>query len=240
MVAGFSLGARRRALIGVGVAVFVIVGVALGVLASRPGEAHLSLTYFEVEPATWASPSPGTSLSGSDEIAAVTYVDGATVRYAFALHDDGPAPVTVTELVAPAPDFLTLLRPVAMGLAAEKRGISYGYGVSPGPALNADFNEPDVEPFHSFTLQPGADRVIYVYARMGDCEWYMPGSAETLEALTVRYTVGGDARQTQLALPEPIQVSVPLDVRCPRTRPRPAPRSGVNVAPATPLAVPPP
>src|SRR5437899_6467831 len=127
--------------------------------------------------------------------------------------------MTVIGIVPPPPSSVTLLRPVAMGLAQVGAMLPAGYGVAPTDQLNSDYNLPAVEPFHEFALAPGEDRAIYVWMRMGNCEYNQAGSAETLLGVTVRYKVGGDARQAELRLPMGIRVDVPLDVTCPRTRP---------------------
>ena len=171
-------------------------------------------------------------------MARVVYRDGGMIRYVFALHNDGQEPLTVTEVVAPPPQAEVLLRPVAMGLARAGIVLPYAVGVSLGDILDADDNMPATEPFHAFTLEPGVDRAVYVWARMGDCEFYTSGSAQTFEGVTVRYTVRRDAREIGLTLPMSIRVEVPLDFQCPRQRPGP----GSNRPPArvplpTPAAV---
>ena len=243
MAGGLFLTTRHRVAIAAGAAIVAASGVVAGVLAARPGEAHLTLaSFFDVGPVTRPSPSPGQYLGEQDAHEVdITYSDGGMLRYVFALHNDGPEPLTVTEVVAPPPSFETLLRPVAMGLAAPGLVIDPAVGSSSGDVLNADDNLPAMEPFHSFLLGPGEDRAVYVWARMGNCEFNQPGSAETLWGVQVRYTVRGDARETRLTLPLGIRVNVPLDVRCPRRSPfqQGTQPPGLAPRPATPAAVPP-
>ena len=125
----------RRSLIVGATAVLVAAAVAVVVLASRGGDARLSLVpFFDVGPATLASPAPG--VVDDEHVAVIPYRDGGVVRYVFALHNDGPEAAVVTEVVAPPPESETLLRPVAMGLAATGRIIGPGIGTSAGDVLN--------------------------------------------------------------------------------------------------------
>jgi len=226
---------RRVVVMAAAAAAAMTLGVVAVALATRSGEALLSLApLFDVGPATIASPPPGEVLDQA-HTATVIYRDGAVVRYVFALHNEGPDPLVVTEVVAPPPSSVTLLRPVAMGLAQAGKVLPYSVGTSPGETLNADENLPDIEPFHAFTLAPGEDRAVYVWARMGNCEYNSPGSSETLDVLKIHYTVRGDLREAELRLPMGIRVTVPVDLQCPRTRPI----AGLGPSPAgTPLPVP--
>jgi len=236
---GCSVLTRRSLIVGA-TAVLVAAAVAVVVLASRRGDARLSLVpFFDVGPATLASPAPG--VVDDEHVAVIPYRDGGVVRYVFALHNDGPEAVVVTEVVAPPPESETLLRPVAMGLAATGRIVGPGIGTSAGDVLNADANEPDVEPFHAFSLAPGDERAVYVWARMGNCEFNAPGSAETLVGVRVRYTVHGESRETRLSLPLGVRITVPIDVQCPRRLAAPRAAQPPPVAPqqSTPAGVPP-
>lgn len=225
--------AGRRTIIAV-IGVLVVVTI-VALLASRPGDARLTVApVFDVTSASEATPAPG---EPGSTVARVVYRDGGLLRYVFALHNGGPEALTVTEVVAPPPSAEVLLRPVAMGLARAGIVLPYSVGVSSGDLLNADASMPDSGPFHAFTLAPGEERAVYVWARMGDCEFYQPGSAQTFEAVTVRYSVRGDARETSLTLPMSIRVEVPLDVRCPRQWPDAGSHGpAVQVPPPVPVA----
>jgi hypothetical protein len=130
----------------------------------------------------------------------VEYADGATVRYSFLLHNDGPVGVTVTGFALPSGPG-RLFDPV--GYAVGGRSLS---DVAAGTAR-----------FHAFALPAGATRAVTVTLRFVNCQTISPRTGTNVETITVHYRgFGLVGRSQQVRLPDLLRVGSPsTDERCP-------------------------
>jgi hypothetical protein len=137
---------------------------------------------------------------GQTRIKSVLYVDRATMRYSFVLHNDGPVGVTVTGFDLPSgPSYL--VRPV-------------GYAV--GGATISHVAAPTAR-FHNFALGSGAKRVVTVTLEFVNCQRISPRSGTNVEKITVHYRGYGLVPHTQqVDLPDLVRIGSPSDDnRCP-------------------------
>jgi hypothetical protein len=91
-------------------------------------------------------------------------------------------------------------------------------GFTPPPKLSL-LAPLDNRPFHAFKLASGKTRDVVVRSRMHACEWYQPGSSVTYEGLDLTYRVFSLHRAASIKAPMRVEVRVPDDYHCPRTRP---------------------
>jgi hypothetical protein len=123
------------------------------------------------------------------------YVDGQHVVFAYSLHNAGRVAVTITGFARPAK--YSLLAPIDIRVGTVRHN----------------------QPFHSFRLGSGQTRDIVVRQRMHACEWTQPGSSVSYEGLDLTYRVFGLHHATSIKAPLRVEVKVPDDYKCPRTRP---------------------
>jgi hypothetical protein len=138
---------------------------------------------------------------GSRQVAVVPYRDGAQAVYGFAIRNDGPLSVKVTEVTKPErPDeSVFMFRPVAVRMAERE-----------GPETRA------TAPFKPFTLKKDHQRYVEVVGQLGDCEHYGPGSSEVLDSQPVKYTVLGQTLTDDITLPSRIEIRYSRATKCPR------------------------
>ena len=137
---------------------------------------------------------------GKTRIQSVLYVDRATMRYSFVLHNGGPVGVTVTGFDLPSgPSYL--VRPV-------------GYAV--GGTTLAQAAVPTAQ-FHSFALASGAKRVVTVTLEFVNCQRISPRAGTNVEQITVNYRgFGFVPRSQRVGLPDLLRIGSPSDDnRCP-------------------------
>jgi hypothetical protein len=137
---------------------------------------------------------------GSVHVKAVLYVDRATMRYSFVLHNDGPVGVTVTGFDLPSgPQYLVRLVGYAVG------------GHTPSEAA------PPTAPFHAFALGSGQRRVVTVTLEFVNCQRISARASTNVDHITVRYRgFGLVPRRQRIALPDLLRIGSPADDnRCP-------------------------
>jgi hypothetical protein len=130
----------------------------------------------------------------------VQYVDHATMRYSFVLHNAGPVGVTVTGLdMRSGPGLLVHMT---------------GYAV--GGRTIAEAAAPQ-ERFHSFGLGNGADRVVTLTLEFVNCQRISARAGTNVEHVTVRYRGFGFVPRSQdIRLPDLLRIGSPAnDERCP-------------------------
>ena len=189
---------RRRWL----VPLLVAVGVAALVLAASV------LTLSRYQPLTTttdsvvvgaAEPTSTVPYAGK-RLKVVQYVDRATMRYSFVLHNDGPVGVTVTGFdMRSGPGLLVRM---------------VGYAV--GGRTIADTAIPAAK-FHSFALGSGEERVVTVTLEFVNCQRISPRAGTNVEHVTVRYRgFGFVPRSQRILLPDLLRIGSPSDDnRCP-------------------------
>jgi hypothetical protein len=135
------------------------------------------------------------------ETAVTRYRDGARVAYGFAVRNDGPFSVKVTEIQKPErPDESRFMfRPVAVRIADRE-----------GPETRA------TAPFKPFTLKKGHQRFVEVVGQLGDCEGYNPGSGEFIDAQPVTFKVLGQTLTNDVKLPTRVEFRITRSTKCPR------------------------
>ncbi|MDX6285294.1 MAG: hypothetical protein QOG53_779 [Frankiales bacterium] len=137
---------------------------------------------------------------GKTRLQSVLYVDRATMRYSFVLHNKGSVGVTVTGFdMAHGPSYL--VRPV-------------GYAV--GGSTVAQAAGPTAR-FHSFGLGGGSNRVVTVTLEFVNCQRISPRSGTNLEHITVHYRgLGLVPRSQRVTFPDLVRIGSPAnDNRCP-------------------------
>jgi hypothetical protein len=145
------------------------------------------------------APDPG----GPTEAAVTPYSDGARVTYGFAIRNDGPFSVKVTEIEKPERPGASffMFRPVEVRMADRE-----------GPETRA------TGPFRPFTLKKDHQRFVEVVGQLGDCEHYAPGSAEFIDAQPVKFKVLGQTLTNDVALPTRVEFRITDATKCPRAR----------------------
>jgi hypothetical protein len=136
---------------------------------------------------------------GGRRLAVVQYVDQATMRYSFRLHNGGPVGVSVTDVeVRSGPGRLLELA----GYDVDQRGpvVSEPQPGSPSFALGGD-----------------ADRTVTLFLRFVNCQHISPRTGTNLDEVTVHYRGFGLVPHSQtLRLPDLIRTQSPvLHSRCP-------------------------
>jgi hypothetical protein len=144
------------------------------------------------------SPAPG----GPERVAVVDYDDGAPMRFGFAVRNDGPFKLRVTDVAAAEPPDET----VFMFSPTETR-------MAPEEGRPADG---DAVPFRPFSLEPGHERYVEVVGELGDCEYWQADSAETIGAQNVRFDVWGQSLDRSIPLDPEIQIWLRSREDCPR------------------------
>lgn len=130
----------------------------------------------------------------------VQYVDHATMRYSFVLHNDGPVGVTVTGFdMRSGPGLLVRL----VGYAAGGRSIAE----AAGPTAT----------FHNFSLRSGQKRVVTVTLEFVNCQRISPRAGTNVDQITVHYRgFGFVPRSQRVQLPDLVRIGSPADDnRCP-------------------------
>jgi len=127
-----------------------------------------------------------------------TYREGAPFSYAFDLVNRGRFPVTVTSIDPPS----------GLGLIA----IDDVLVSKTGAAIAGDTTARSYEPFHSFTLGPGAMRGILVRGRFAGCTNFARQSGPTYMAQGSTFRVYGVPRATSIPI-------VPFSIMAPTTCP---------------------
>jgi hypothetical protein len=130
----------------------------------------------------------------------VQYVDHATMRYSFVLHNDGPVGVTVTGFdMRSGPGLLVRL----VGSAVGGRTIAE----AAGPTAT----------FHNFALRSGDRRVVTVTLEFINCQRISARAGTNVEQITVRYRgFGFVPRSQRVRLPDVVRIGSPSDDnRCP-------------------------
>jgi hypothetical protein len=134
--------------------------------------------------------------------AAVTpYRDGARVAYGFAVKNDGPFSVKVTEIQKPAQpgESFFMFRPVGVRMADRE-----------GPETRA------TAPFRPFTLKKGHQRYVEIVGQLGDCEHYNAGSGEFIDSQPVQFKVLGQTLTNSVKLPTRVAFEITRATKCPR------------------------
>jgi hypothetical protein len=137
---------------------------------------------------------------GMRRLQAVLYVDRATMRYSFVLHNNGPVGVTVTGFDMPSgPAYLVRLASYAVGGRTVAQAA--------GPTV----------PFHSFELGSGGKRVVTVTLEFVNCQRISARASTNVESITVRYRGFGLVPRSQhVRLPDLLRIGSPSDDnRCP-------------------------
>jgi hypothetical protein len=144
------------------------------------------------------SPTPG----GPERLAVVDYEDGAPMRFGFAVRNDGPFKVRVTEVARAEPpnETVFMFRPTETRVAPEEDRPADG----------------DVVPFRPFSLEPGHERYVEVLGELGDCEYWMADSSETIAAQSVRFEVWGQSLEQWIPLDAEIEIRLRSREDCPR------------------------
>jgi hypothetical protein len=138
---------------------------------------------------------------GPRKVAVVPYRDGAQAVYGFAIKNDGPFSVKVTEIQKPEkPDESRFMfRPVAVRIADRE-----------GPETRA------TAPFKPFTLKQGHQRYVEVVGQLGDCEGYNAGSGEFIDSQPVKFKVLGQTLTNDVKLPTRVAFEITRATKCPR------------------------
>jgi len=179
------------------VLVVVIAAVLFGARAWVRGQDYLAFGNSAKVPSPSREETVDTP-DGPRKVAVVPYRDGARAVYGFAVKNDGPLSVKVTEISKPeAPDeTVFMFRPVAVRMATKE-----------GPETRAD------APFKPFTLKKGQQRYVEVVGKLGDCEHYNRGSSEVLDSQPVQFKVLGQTLTDTIELPTRIEIRY---TSCPR------------------------
>jgi hypothetical protein len=130
----------------------------------------------------------------------VQYVDRATMRYSFVVHNDGPVGVTVTGFdLRSGPGLLVRMVGYAVG------GETIAQAAAPTAA------------FHSFALPSGGNRVVTVSLEFVNCQRISARAGTNVDQITVRYRgFGFVPRSQRVRLPDVVRVGSPADDnRCP-------------------------
>jgi uncharacterized protein YaiE (UPF0345 family) len=127
-------------------------------------------------------------------VSRVTYDNGTIITFGFSLSNNGPVGVTVTGIYRSSPPSAEPLKVIAV-YVAHRPGV-----------IGAIRDLRQFEPFHSFALPGGAERLILVQARMVNCTDVPAGIAATYTQAPVSFRVLGVPRSTWVALPLPVEV----------------------------------
>lgn len=128
-----------------------------------------------------------------------TYREGAPFSYAVELVNRGRFPVTVTSIDRPSGSSLIGIEDILV----SKTGDAFVAG---------DIAPRSYEPFHSFTLGPGAMRGILVRATFGGCTKFARGNGLTFEAQDVTFRAYGVSRTAWIPI---VPFSITSPARCP-------------------------
>jgi hypothetical protein len=137
---------------------------------------------------------------GAKRLAVVQYVDRATMRYSFRLHNGGPVGLTVTDIdVRSGPGRLVEL----VGYVADRSADH------PAP--------PPLDGHPSFALPGGGDGTVTLILRFVNCQRISPRTGTNVDTATIHYRGFGLVPRTQeVTLPDLIRTQSPsLDSRCP-------------------------
>jgi hypothetical protein len=196
---------RRRTVV-IALAVVVVVGVVVGGLAWVRGQDYLEPGSTSRVPADARIVRNDDAAPGeAEETALIPYRDGAQLVYGLSVRNRGPFSVKVTEVARPeAPgESNFLFRVVDVRMATR------------------EFAGTDARvPFRPFALGRGEERYVEVIGRLGDCEFWMRRSSETIPRQSVRFDVLGQSLTE--AVPLDPQVEVRRGARCPRFASGPA------------------
>lgn len=185
---------RRLVTATIAVTLAAIVFSALYLWRYQPLSANGTGTY-------WADPEFATSVGyftspQGDGFSAyrVRYEDGSLFRYALTLYNDGPLPVTITN-VGQDPDCFSCVFP----LVFERASVAPASG-------QYQYDRRHATPFDRFVLQPGANRYVVIEARFDHCESYEPPGGVTHLSIPVGYRAWGLEHQVQLPMPYALEV----------------------------------
>jgi hypothetical protein len=122
------------------------------------------------------------------------YVDGHSFRYALTLFNEGPLPVTITN-VGEAFDCESCTFP----LVFERSALAPSSG-------QYQFNVEHSTPFERFVLEPGAFRLVVIETRFDNCESYSPRSGVDVLSIPVAYRTGFLHHEVLLPMPFTLEV----------------------------------
>jgi hypothetical protein len=220
---------RRRTwvLVGVGTAA-VLAGTGVGVAAALYQPLEEGPYGLSVQGAPYERLDLSLGPDGPESFETITYRDGATVAYGFAVRNGGPWGVRITGVdLGPGPGmYVQLITPYQARLEPHN---------GPHAGRLGGTTDSETIPFQPFDLGPGEDRWVLIRARLGNCEGWSTGSTVRISDQGFQYSVLGiDHHASVRRRSSYIRISSPPASQCPR------PRTVPDRPPATPFATPPP